>query len=96
MRIDWWVLGACLLTLETLFCTSFSGEAAPCWRPNNRPEGRLSQWELEERAPRWPEALLKGEEITVDAGCGADHPAFNLTVAEHQGHHYLCLKRGAC
>ena len=96
MRIEWWVLGACLLTLETLFCTSFSGEAAPCWRPNNRPEGRLRQWELEERAPRWPEALLKGEEITVDAGCGADHPALNLTVAEHQGHHYLCLKRGAC
>ena len=67
MRIDWWVLGACLLTLETLFCTSFSGEAAPCWRPNNRPEGRLRQWQLDDRSPRWPEALLKGEEMPAAA-----------------------------
>ena len=52
-------------------------------------------WEaLDERALHWQEALLKGEEITdVDAGCDADHPAFNLAIAEHQGNHYLCLKR---
>jgi hypothetical protein len=67
MRIDWWVLGACLLTLETLFCTSFSGEAAPCWMAKNRLERRLRRWEIDERAPRWHEALLKGEEMPAAA-----------------------------
>ena len=56
--------------------------------------GGCQRWELDERALHWQEALLKGEEITdVDAGCDADHPAFNLAIAEHQGNHYLCLKR---
>ena len=62
----------------------------------NRLEGRLRQCELDDRSPRWHVALLKGDEITVDAGCGADHPALNSTVAGHQDHHYLRVKRGAC
>ena len=96
MRIEGLLLGACLLTLETLFCTSIYGETAPCWMRKNRLEGRLRQCELDDRSQGWHAALLSGDEITVDAGCGADHPAFSLAVAEHQGHHYLCLKQGAC